>query len=569
MSVKRILIITSELVPFHYGGIGTQFKSLAAFLQRRGHHVFLMTRKPEGYDESIYRSHYGDIDLFFVEDPPLRTGAPQHFAYAAEIARRFDEIKAETRPDLVIIADYNAEGFFLLLQSEAGLHGDIEFLLTINGMTQEVISVYEGAGTGMPCSSMDIPEIRSILAMEEICVHLAPRIVSPTLCAWNEVRQRIGSGKAARIIPNLVDLDLFQPETAGLRQESREPLILFIGRLDRMKGADLLLKAYLEIAGRTYPLHPRMIFIGRDCNWKEYHSTFLEYWKARIPERYDNAVTFLGQVSHDQIRTYLRKAAVAVFPSRWEPFGIVCLEALSMGCPVVVSRGTGLEEVLGPELAEFTVPITDDIRPLVEKIQDVLDGNIFAASEKLRGRALGVVQRAEEGWMELLRNLDQKEPKEPMERSFSGPAAASLLRLLLSLDDRWRGINYLQIYVRNQGQYSEANSVRVPYPLYRWTTPKIQLHSGTGERFLRMDPADAAGVVRIREIYLLDEAGTEIWRDDSSTSFRGCRIEGTGSRHIDDGCLVIHFGNNDPQILIDCPVMNQPVQIHVALFAGE
>ena len=53
MSEKRILIITSELVPFHYGGIGTQFKSLAALLKRHGHHVYLLARRPENYDESV------------------------------------------------------------------------------------------------------------------------------------------------------------------------------------------------------------------------------------------------------------------------------------------------------------------------------------------------------------------------------------------------------------------------------------------------------------------------------------------------------------------------------------
>ena len=135
-----------------------------------------------------------------------------------------------------------------------------------------------------------------------------------------------------------------------------------------MKGADLLLKAYFEIADQMGTAIPRIIFIGRDCFWKAYNSTFLEYWKDRIPEKCRDFVSFLGQVSHDQIRDYLKKATVSVFPSRWEPFGIVCLEALSMGCPVVVSKGTGLEEVLGPALSEFAVPVTEDIQPLAEKI---------------------------------------------------------------------------------------------------------------------------------------------------------------------------------------------------------
>ena len=176
-----------------------------------------------------------------------------------------------------------------------------------------------------------------------------------------------------------------------------------------MKGTDLLLKAYFEIVEQMSTEIPRIIFIGRDCYWNAYNSTFLEYWKERIPEKCRAFVSFLGQVSHDQIRDYLKKATVSVFPSRWEPFGIVCLEAMAMGCPVVVSKGTGLEEVLGPALSEFAVPVTEDIQPLAQKILSLLHVDPHAFSEKLRERAREVVCQAETAWLDLLRDLDRKQ----------------------------------------------------------------------------------------------------------------------------------------------------------------
>ena len=567
MSGKRILIVTSELIPFHYGGIGTQFKSLSAFLKRHGHQVSFLARKPENYDEAIYRSHYGEALLFFVDAPPIRSGIPLHFSYAAEVARRFDEIYPDIRPDLVIIADYNAEGFFLLLRSETGVYDDTEFVLTINGMNQEVISVHEGDRHGLSCCSMYLSEIRSLLAMEDLCVHLARKIVSPTFCAWEEVRQRLNIRKAARIIPNLVDLSLFHPEKTGMWEGPRESLILFVGRLDRMKGADLLLKAYFEIADEMYPAIPRIVFIGRDCYWNEYNSTFLEYWENRIPEKYFNAISFPGQVSHDSIRHYLKKASVAVFPSRWEPFGIVCLEALAMGCPVVVSKGTGFEEVLGPALSEFAVPLTEDIHALAQKIiAFIRKENTRIAPETLRERALEVVSQAESGWLELLRDLDRKDR---MERSIASPVIAPLLRLLSSLEDQWRGISFLQIYFCRQGQYAETDSQRIPYSRNHWTTLEISLPSGTGDRYLRLDPANTPGVVRIREILLLDEAGTEIWRADGGNAFQGCQIVGEEARTIRDASLVLLARTDDPQMLIDCPATDRPVEMRVILFASD
>ena len=578
MSGKRILIVTSELVPFHYGGIGTQFKSLAAFLKRHDHQVYLLARRPENYDETLYRSHYGEAPLFFVDVPPIQTGSPQHFFYAAEVARRFDEIYPEIRPDLVIFADFNAEGLFLLLRSGNGAYDDTEFLLTINGMNYEVISIHEGVRPGMSDGIMDLPDIRSLLAMEDLCVHLAQRIVSPTVCAWEEVRQRLGIRKAARIIPNLVNIDLFRPEKTGIREEPQEPLILFVGRLDRIKGADLLLKAYFEIADQMHPAIPRIIFIGRDCYWNEYGSTFLEYWKNRIPEKYAGAISFLGQVSHDSIRDYFKKATVAVFPSRWEPFGIVCLEALSMGCPVVVSKGTGLEELLGPSLQAFAVSVTEDIHPLAQKILSllpianrshpvpVLNSGNSGLSEQLRERAREVVRRAETGWLDLLRDLDRKDRMEPsVARSVCGP----LQRLLASLEDQWRGACCLQIYFCRQGYYSEMDSLRRSYSRSSWTTLKLSLPLGTGDRYLRLDPSDKPGVFLIREIAVQDERGSVVWRADSGNAFQGCRIVGEETVTIRDACLVLLARTDDPQMLIDCPVTDRPVEMKVVLYAAD
>ena len=579
MSKKRILIITSELVPFHYGGIGTQFKSLAAFLKRHGHQVYLLARKPENYNEVLYRSHYGEVPLFFVDAPPVQTWPPQHFVYASEAARRFDEIYPEIRPDLVIFADFNAEGLFLLLQSGNGVYEDTEFLLTINGMNYEVVSAHEGDRQGLFSSVLDLPDVRLLLAMEDLCVHLAPRIVSPTGRAWEEVRQRLGIHKTARIIPNLVDLDLFYPGKTVISEEPRESLILFVGRLDRMKGADLLLKAYFEIAQQVQPAIPRIIFIGRDCYWNEYGSTFVEYWQNRLPEKCRDFVSFLGHVSHDKIRDYLKKATVSVFPSRWEPFGIVCLEALSMGCPVVVSKGTGLEEVLGLALSEFAVPVTEDIQPLAQKILSLLpmkNRHAYAAElnsgysvlpEHLHERALEVVRQAEAGWLDLLRDIDQEErTEEPALRLLCG----ALHQLLASLEDSsWKGTAHLQIYFRRQGGYTESDSLRVSYSRLCWATLKIPLPEGTGERPLRLDPSDAPGTIRIREIVLLNKAGNEIWRADGANRFHGCSDGGKDGWSFRKDCLAIEAATDDPQIFLDCPVTDRPAQIRITLYTDD
>ena len=579
MQEKRILIVTSELVPFHYGGIGTQFKSLAALLKRHGHYVGFLARKPENYDEGVYSAHYGNTPVFFVDDPPVYDWPPRHFTYAAEVARRFDEIHAKVRPVLVICADFNAEGLFLLLRAGSGAYEGTEFLLTTQGMNFEVISVREGGVTDAP-SIMDFPHIRMLLAIEDLCVHFAPRIVSCSSVTWREIRRRLGIDKPARVIPNLVDPGLFRPGESESHETPREPLILFVGRLDRMKGTDLLLKAFFEIAERMHPAVPRIAFIGRDCHWNEYGSTFLEHWQNRIPEKYAGSVSFLGQVSHESIREHLKKASVAVFPSRWEPFGIVCLEALAMGCPVVVSRGTGLEEILGPDLSEFAVPVTEDTRPLAQKIMSLLpsakgsvprtvsEAGHSLAPEQLRARALEVVRQAEAGWLDLLEDIGRK-GKTP-NAGGPWPLCGPLHELLTSLEDpSWRGsAANLQVYFRRKGGYTEAASLRVPYSRLCWATLKIPLPRGTGERPFRLDPADTPGTVRIREIALIGEEGNELWRADGGNGFAGCVGGGGEAVSIEDSCLVVHAATNDPQILLECPSTDKPLEMRVVIRAS-
>ena len=576
---KRILIVTSELVPFHYGGIGTQFKSLAALLKRHGHPVSFLSRKPENYDMEVYRAHYGDTPVFFVDQPPAYDWPPGPFVYAAEVARRFDEIRDQVRPDLVICADFYAEGLFLLLRAGSGTYGGTEFLLTTQGMNFEVISVREGGAKDAP-SIMDFPHIRMLLAMEDLCVHFAPRIVSCSSVTWREIRRRLGIDKPARVIPNLVDPGLFRPGESESQETPREPLILFVGRLDRMKGTDLLLKAYFEVAERMHPAVPSIVFIGRDCHWNEYGSTFLEHWRSRIPEKYAGSVSFLGQVSHDAIQDHLKKASVAVFPSRWEPFGIVCLEALAMGCPVVVSRGTGLEEILGPGLSEFAVPVTEDTRPLALKIMSLLpsakgsvphtvsEAGHSLAPEQLRARALEVVHQAEAEWLDLLQDVGRQEGT--TKAGGPWPLCGPLHELLASLEDpSWRGsAANLQVYFRHDGGYTEADSLRVPYARLCWATLKIPLPQGTGERPLRLDPADTPGTVRIREIALIGEEGSELWRADGVNGFAGCVSGGTEAVSVEDSCLVCHAATHDPQILLDCPATDNPLEMRVFIHAS-
>jgi glycosyltransferase involved in cell wall biosynthesis len=135
----------------------------------------------------------------------------------------------------------------------------------------------------------------------------------------------IGSHRLERIYNGIVDRPV-KPDRP-MRNGTLE--LLFVGRFDRQKGLDILLAAAREFEDRV-----TVRVIGANV---VDHATV-----RNIPCN----VTFLGWKSPRQIEAELRNCDVVVMPSRWESFGLVALEAMRAGRPVLASRIGGLSEVV-------------------------------------------------------------------------------------------------------------------------------------------------------------------------------------------------------------------------------
>jgi glycosyltransferase involved in cell wall biosynthesis len=398
--MPRLLFITQEIVPFHYGGIGTLFKSVARQLKEEGHAVSFLSRKPPGFDEAVFNRHYGEIPIDFVptgaqDDRPFA----DPFCYAMAVGAYWETVVRVRRPDVVVFADFCAEGLIPLLKNRGSSAGrPTRFIVTIQGSHGDLLPVYGGDPAGV--HPIDGPHYRTIVAMEDLAVLMADEVLAPTAWVWGQVSRRLGLQRSAHIVPNTLDQALFiPPASAGKPAEGRAPLV-FVGRLDRVKGADLLLEAYIEVAARRDL--PDLVMIGRDCIWPQYGSTFLEHWRSRIPAALHGKISFPGQLPHERIGQWMRGAGVCIFPSRWESFGIVCLEAMALGCPVIVSRQTGLGEVLGAEFEALTFDAQRGTEGLIDVLEGLAAGDRSldreALGEKLQYRARRIMAESAHGW---------------------------------------------------------------------------------------------------------------------------------------------------------------------------
>jgi glycogen(starch) synthase len=159
------------------------------------------------------------------------------------------------------------------------------------------------------------------------------------------------------------------------------PLLLFFGRLEWEKGVQDLIAALPRIRAR----HPgtRLVVAGKGRQADELLT-------AARRHRVRRAVDFVGHLSDRELRAALAAADAVVLPSRYEPFGIVALEAAAAGAPLVASTAGGLGEVVVDGRTGVSFP-PGDVAGLVDAVDAVLVDPVGARARAHAARARLVV----------------------------------------------------------------------------------------------------------------------------------------------------------------------------------
>ncbi len=181
-----------------------------------------------------------------------------------------------------------------------------------------------------------------------------------------------------QIIPNGVDTHHFNSDVLPLEHyNDGKPNILFVGRLEKRKGFEYLLEAFRMIK----PEFPdcRLIQVGPG-------KLFLKKYQKRIDRDGIPDVFFAGYATYEDLPRYYKTADIACFPSTGrESQGIVLLEAMSVGKPVIASDIDGYNSVLTDGVEGIAVPPRDPVK-LAEALSKLLKDKQLCGQMGARGK---------------------------------------------------------------------------------------------------------------------------------------------------------------------------------------
>ena len=334
----RVLVLSWEYPPVIVGGLGRHVHALAHEMAVAGHDVVVLCRQPTGTHAGTHPTADEAVDglrvLRVAEDPPhLEFGERDLVAWAlglghamvrAALARLRD-----WRPDVVHAHDWIVAHAAIALAdvldvplvatihaTEAGRHGG--WLTT--PLSRQVHSVEwwlaRRADAVVTCSAAMRDEVAALFDVDPDTVAVIHNGI--TLRRWRVPRSRVEAARQRWSHPGV-------------------PLLLYFGRLEFEKGVHDLVAALPRVR-RAHP-GTRLLVAGTGTQRRELEE------RARAC-RVRRSVAFLGYVPDDDLAALLAAVDAVVLPSRYEPFGIVALEAAAAGAPLVASTAGGLAEVV-------------------------------------------------------------------------------------------------------------------------------------------------------------------------------------------------------------------------------
>lgn len=315
------------------GGMSVYIRESARELGRMGHRVDIFTRRSTKVGDPVIALAENVRLVHLSTGNGINVPKEALHRYIADFYRSLESFRNRH------LLDYD------LIHSHYWLSGSLGDMARESWQRPHIITfhtlgaVKNSTGVGEPEPPLRITTEKNLAATCERVLSTTAKDKLQLVCLYGAVPDKIG------VVPCGVNLNLFRPlGLAAARQwlgfTPDHPIVLFVGRFEPVKGIDRLLTAMTYLRRRD---SLRLVLVGGDGP----ASPATRRLKKQACELgLQDVVTFAGRIDQDRLPPYYSAADVLVVPSHYESFGLVGLEALACGTPVVATPVGAMESIL-------------------------------------------------------------------------------------------------------------------------------------------------------------------------------------------------------------------------------
>jgi glycosyltransferase involved in cell wall biosynthesis len=354
----NICLVSQEYPPeTARGGIGTQTWNKARALACLGHTVHVLSCA-NGPGPDLRTATDAGVIVHRMQSPgiefPVYKIPTYWLGYTWSVLRQLHHLMRMTTFDVIDFPEYGAEGFAYLLDRSpwnwvpvvVQFHGSLAMFVEHIGWPEKE-SEFHRVGTWM--EGVAIKQADALMAC-------SASIADFTAGYYDLPRSTID------VIHCGVDAEAFCP--AGERRADGRPTVLFVGNIAANKGIRTVFEAVLRIRSR-YP-DVRLQILG------EGDRNLVREFQAQAGSKGALAsVEYHGFIGRDRLPEFFRSADVFCAPSQYEAFGIVYIEAMACGCPVIASATGGTPEAVLDGQTGVLVP-ADNVAAVVAALDRIL-----------------------------------------------------------------------------------------------------------------------------------------------------------------------------------------------------
>ena len=361
MSINRIAILsvhTSPLAPMggkKTGGMNVYIRELAYELGQRGYQVDIFTRRNHPSEPQIDHGIGANVRVIYVEAGPVMALAPDEiYPYLSQFVARVMAFAARQNIGYdIVYSHYWLSGWVAQKLKEAWGVPFVQMFHTLGRMKQRILS-HENI-----FPDQRIQTETMVMDWADGIIAATPAEYSQLLWLYRAKRRKID------IVPPGVNPQRFHPVSeadakARVNFDPDKRYLLFVGRIEPLKAVDTVIQALGEIKqsdpDRLQPI--RFAVIGG--NPSDQHDAEMMRLQALTRDLgLEDVVLFLGAKDQTALPDYYAAAAAVIMPSDYESFGMVALEAMAMGTPVIASNVGGLSYLVKDNETGYHVPVRE------------------------------------------------------------------------------------------------------------------------------------------------------------------------------------------------------------------